>query len=534
VRFSNSRGGILVTLVLSLTACGGGGSSPPPDPPAVTVRVGGTVSGLTGPVVLRDNGADDLTLSADGAFAFSTSLGSGVAYAVSVGTQPPNQTCAVTNGTGMTATADITNVSVTCTTTPADPAISGISPDHGPGLTRVIITGSGFGATPADNAVTLNNKECTIVSATTTTLTVDIPPQAGSGNLQVLAPPSQNVAISSLFTYELTSVTVSTIAGKDLGSRDDVGTNAQFRDPVGIVMSQDKSGLFIADSGNFRIRFVNLSSHSVSTIAGNTPGNVDDVGLLALFGGPDGLSIDERSGELLVTDPVNNNIRRISSVGVVTTEIRDAAGLIGPRGLASFGDQFVVVDKGNNRLITFSSSAAGAIQELAGGSIGDKDGNGSSAQFQFPEDVAACINASDKAYVADEENFKIRKITSTGEVTTYAGGSSGVSFQDGPAAEARFLFPTGLACDEFENLYVADNGNNKIRLITPSGIVTTLAGSSLGFADGDGATAKFSQPHRIALGVRVFGKYPNGKDMRGTVLYVTDTSNQRIREIDWE
>jgi hypothetical protein len=116
----NLRGGFVAALVLALTACGGsddGGDSPPappPPPPPAAVKVGGTVSGLSGALVLRDNGADDLNVASDGAFTFATSLGAGVAYNVSVATQPANQTCTVTNGTGTTGTANVTNVAVAC------------------------------------------------------------------------------------------------------------------------------------------------------------------------------------------------------------------------------------------------------------------------------------------------------------------------------------------------------------------------------------------------------------------------------------
>ena len=119
----NLRGGVLTAMVLALTACGGsgdGGSSPPappapPAPPTANVQIGGTVSGLTGTLVLRNNGANDLNIASDGAFTFSTSLGTSVVYAVSIATQPANQTCTVTNGTGTTGAANITNVTVTCT-----------------------------------------------------------------------------------------------------------------------------------------------------------------------------------------------------------------------------------------------------------------------------------------------------------------------------------------------------------------------------------------------------------------------------------
>jgi hypothetical protein len=89
-------------------------SSPMPDAPAGYFYVGGTVSGLTGSVVLRDNGGDDLTRSSNGPFQFATALQTGMSYAVTVGTQPSMQTCTVASGTGTIASADVTNVAVTC------------------------------------------------------------------------------------------------------------------------------------------------------------------------------------------------------------------------------------------------------------------------------------------------------------------------------------------------------------------------------------------------------------------------------------
>src|SRR5262245_53667347 len=127
------RATLLAAALAALAGCGGDDSSgaqqqtPPQQspPPPVTVTIGGTVSGLTGTLVLRDNGGDDRTVASDGAFTFSTSLGSGVAYAVSVATQPANQNCSVTNGTGTTAAANITNVTVTCSNVVTAP--SGLS-----------------------------------------------------------------------------------------------------------------------------------------------------------------------------------------------------------------------------------------------------------------------------------------------------------------------------------------------------------------------------------------------------------------------
>ncbi len=115
---------------MALVACGGGGStpapapSPPPPPPPPTYTIGGNVTGLTGSLVLRNNGADDLSVNANGAFSFKTALLSAAAYAVTVATQPNNQSCTVANGTGTVGSANVTNVAVTCAAAPP-PAGSG-------------------------------------------------------------------------------------------------------------------------------------------------------------------------------------------------------------------------------------------------------------------------------------------------------------------------------------------------------------------------------------------------------------------------
>ncbi len=115
--FNYGKRAVLVAVFALCAACGGGEGSADAEqtpPPPVTVTIGGTVSGLTGTLVLRNNGSNDLAIASDGAFTFSTSLSTGVAYAVSIATQPANQICAVTNGTGTTGAANITNVTVTC------------------------------------------------------------------------------------------------------------------------------------------------------------------------------------------------------------------------------------------------------------------------------------------------------------------------------------------------------------------------------------------------------------------------------------
>ncbi|NDG72512.1 MAG: hypothetical protein EBY32_14700 [Proteobacteria bacterium] len=128
------------------------------------------------------------------------------------------------------------------------------------------------------------------------------------------------------------------------------------------------------------------------------------------------------------------------------------------------------------------------------------------------------VDGSGNVYVADSGNHRIRKITASGIVTTLAGSGS-AGYADGNGASASFYQALGVAVDGSENVYVADAVNNRIRKITPSGTVTTLAGSgSSGYADGNGASAIFYSPHAVAV------------DGSGNV-YVADTGNHRIRNI---
>lgn len=144
------------------------------------------------------------------------------------------------------------------------------------------------------------------------------------------------------------------------------------------------------------------------------------------------------------------------------------------------------------------------------------DGKAANARFNVPTGIA--LDQFGNIYVADLANHSIRKITTNGDVSTFAGNGS-PGREDGVGKAASFKYPAGLAIDKANNLYVADSGNNLIRKITPNGRVSTLAGSgSGGRADGQGASASFLNPH----GVAVDDEYN---------VYVTDTWNYLIRKI---
>lgn len=151
---------------------------------------------------------------------------------------------------------------------------------------------------------------------------------------------------------------------------------------------------------------------------------------------------------------------------------------------------------------------------LAGsGAAGAADGPAAAAQFSVPEGIA--VDSVGRVYVADTGNNRIRVIHN-GQVSTLAGSAAG--YQDGPLAQARFARPQGVAVDSTGRVFVADGANYVVRQIE-AGQVSTLAGSSRGLKDGPLLQARFKQPYRVCVGT-------------GGKLYVSDRNSHAIRQID--
>jgi sugar lactone lactonase YvrE len=319
---------------------------------------------------------------------------------------------------------------------------------------------------------------------------------------------------------------VTTLAGSGTaGSMEGIGTAASFNYPTGI--SADGSGnLYVADTDNHKIRKI-LPGAVVTTLAGaGTSGSQDGIGTAAKFDGPFGVAVDS-AGNVFVADTGNNKIRKITPAAVVTTYAGSgavggddgtgtAATFNGPAGVAvdSAGNVYVA-DAFGNKVRKIAPGAV--VTTLAGsGSPGSDDGTGTEATFNSPYGVA--VDAGGNVYVADMFNNKIRKITPAGVVTTLA-GSGEIGSADGTGTGATFYLPSGVALDSTGSLFVADLGNRKIRKVTAGGIVTTYAGSgALGTTDGTGTAASFKSPSSLAA------------DSAGT-LYVTDYDAHNVRKI---
>lgn len=354
-------------------------------------------------------------------------------------------------------------------------------------------------------------------------LTVDT-----SGNLYVAD--TTNCAIRKITPAGV----VTTVAGSPgiVGSADGTGSAATFRTP-GAVAVDSAGNLYVADSGNYTIRKI-TSAGVVTTLAGlaGTAGVTDGTGTAAAFSTPTGLAIDS-SGNLYVPDPINHAIRKVTPAGVVTTPLGypgiigsadgtgNAARFNSPHDVAVDGaGNLFVADTGNDtiRMVT----PAGVVTTLAGtvGTRGSVDGTGSAAQFNFPWGLS--VDSAGNLYVADSGSNVIRKVTSSGVVTSLAGSTGNAGFADGTGAAAQFSSPSGITSSSAGNFYVADAGNDTIRKITPAGVVTTVAGSATDRSnfdrDGSVAVARFDTPNDVAV------------DSAGNV-FVADTGNSTIRMI---
>jgi uncharacterized protein (TIGR03437 family) len=329
--------------------------------------------------------------------------------------------------------------------------------------------------------------------------------------------------------------TIDTFAGNGTpGFSGDGGaaTDAQLNNPSALAI--DSSGnVFLSDQLNSRIR--KISGGTISTVAGNgTKGYFGDTGQATSAGisYPQGIAVDS-SGNLLISDTPNHGIRKVATGGVITTVAGGSyAAFDGDGGAATSAHinqpMGIAVDAQGNYYFSDSLNvrvrkvtSTGTISTYAGngtyGELGD-GGPATSAQLNNPTGLA--VDAAGNLYICDTNGGSIRKVSPDGTITTVAGiGLNGFSGDGGPAINAMLNRPRGVAVDSAGLIYIADTFNNRIRVISTNGTISTIAGNSyVGYAgDGGPATAAILKfPSAVAVG-------PDGR------IYIADTQNSRIR-----
>jgi streptogramin lyase len=339
-----------------------------------------------------------------------------------------------------------------------------------------------------------------------------------------------------------TPYTFATLAGNaGYGSADGTGSAARFYRPQGLA-ADSAGNVYVADTYNDTIRKMSPTG-VVTTLAGQAGsiGSTDATGSAARFGnlygsvpiGPAGVTTDS-TGNVYVADTYSHTIRRVTPEGAVTT-LAGLAGVSGalngtgsaarfnyPQGLAVDTNGDVYVADSNNYTLR-KVTPLGVVTTLAGLAYysGSADGTNSAARFYSPTGVALIANGS--FYVSDRDNDTIRQVTPMGTnwvVTTAAGLAGGSGNVDGTGSSARFRQPYGMAVDTNGTLFVADSNNHTIRAVTPAGAVTTLAGQAgvPGTNNGTGSAAQFNLPFGVAVD-------------SATNLYVGDCNNQTIRKM---
>ncbi len=321
-------------------------------------------------------------------------------------------------------------------------------------------------------------------------------------------------------------VVVSTFAGS--GSQGFVngnGTAASFRFPTYVALD-GLGNVLVVDRSNHVIRKID-SDAEVTTFAGTGAigmGNGDVT--TATFKFPDA-AVTDSNGNIFITDQSNHVIRKITPEGIVSTFAgtgsfgsNDGDGATAsfyfPAGITVDSDNnLYIADFGNNKVRKITPD--GTVSTFAGtGVAGAQDGTALSATFYGLTGVA--MDSQNNLFVADYYNNKIRKIDALGNASTFAGtGIAGSN--DGTATETTFNHPATISIDSNDHLFLTDENNNKIRKISPEGTTATYAGNgTVGSDEGSALTASFN--------------HPTGLVVDGTVVYVSDYENHKIRRID--
>jgi uncharacterized protein (TIGR03437 family) len=363
----------------------------------------------------------------------------------------------------------------------------------------------------------------------------NLPIRVGLNNITVTAfDAAGNAQTATLaVSYNPTQV-ITTVAGRPIVGRPNPQDDTSLSFPE--MLAFDSAGNFyIADTRNYRIRKVTRTG-IVTTVAGNGQlGSSGDSGLAvnATLNQPNGVAVDN-VGNLYLSDTLNHRIRKVNPAGIITTiagtghsgfsgdgGAATQAKLNTPVGLTLDKDGNLLIADTNNHRIRKLTLSTGILTTIVGNGYGSGGDGGSAEQAQLNYPTSVAQDQAGNLYVADTGNHQVRKVTTAGIISRYAGtGSSGFSGDGGVATLARLGAPGGLAVDTTGALYVADQLNHRVRKVAADGLITTVAGngntsSQTGDEGGSATTATLNTPAGVAL------------DQMGN-LFIADTNNHRV------
>lgn len=507
------RAVLSVSLAAALGACGGGGgpsTTPAPATPLSPVApvtpgvpvtpvtpaipetpvtpapsgflLGGTVSGLgDGAAVTIVNGADSVTVSANGSFALPARLAAGAAYSVSSNT-PAGHLCSLSNGAGTVGNADVASIAVKCT--------------------AFLLAGK---ARPFTNAYAV------AVDAAGATYVLD--------SLEQVIVRIDSAGAASVFAG----------SRNVRGHQNGAGNVASFWTDSTSRMAFDPQGnLILADTCNSLIRKITPAG-AVSILAGTPQTSCglsptyavpprDGLAPGAVFNHPAKIAIDA-NGNIAIVETSRGTLRRISSSGVVTTETpmgAQPAVTISAIAFNNRNELFFASNSGSQRRIWRVDSGSAVL--VAGGPASRDPLPADSAAIGagFLTIRALAFDKDNNLYIGDSAN--VRKLNTAGIVSNVAGSVSRTV--DGLGANGFFSTVTDMAIGAQGNLTVLQSDTSQLRQLTPAGAVTTSAATPVGreYADGKGSAARFATFDYLASG-------PDGS------IFTLDTANQVIRKI---
>jgi sugar lactone lactonase YvrE len=443
---------------------------------------------------------------------FATQIAEGGAYAVAVRSQPTGATCSVGSGSGTMGTNDVTSVQVTCAASAyhLSGTISGLT------ASGLILANGTDTVSPAANSTTFAFAQ-SVAFGGSYSVTVQQQPAglscavAGTYPATMGADDVTNLAVSCTAVTGL-SVVVGQTSCPSPSRVDGNGTSASVPQVEGFTFDHN-GNLFVVGSASKAVQKITPAGDVTTLAGGANNGSVDGSGSSASFDYPQGIALDS-TGNLYVSDQYT--IRYVTQAGVVTTLAGNpqAPGLVDATGTAARFNQTksIVTDTAGNAYIADSANnvirkmtPAGVVTTFAGGgsvggtTAGFADGTGTAALFSAP--IGLAIDSAGNLYVADYLNWSIRKITPAGAVSTLAGGGpTHPGLSDGTGSAARFGGTTDLALGPAGSLYVLDQSFAAVRLVSATGVVTTLAANSQQVTGTISATA-FTMPAGQTVGI---------------------------------